>query len=68
MSSFQDDMAQARKVDWSELGITDGKRAGSAYVVVKPEGLAERLREGLAQLVYRSHVPDPRWKSGKVEK
>ena len=45
MSSFQDDMAQARKVDWSELGIMSNKQGRSPYVMVNPEGLAEVMAE-----------------------
>ena len=45
MSSLSDDMVQARKVDWAELGITSKKDSGSPYVMVKPEGLAEVLAE-----------------------
>ena len=45
MSSFQDDMAHARKVHWSELGITGRKRHGGVYVVVKPEGLSDFMAE-----------------------
>ena len=66
MSRLQDDMAQARKVDLSELGITSGKRAGSAYVVVKPEGLAEVMAEaqcksafGLITLYAMMHAKFP---------
>ena len=38
-------MAQARKVDWSEVGITGGKRASGAYVLTKLDGLAEVMAE-----------------------
>lgn len=45
MSSFNDDMALARKVDLSELGITSKKDSGGPYVMVKPEGLADVMAE-----------------------
>ena len=55
---------------WKRGWLAEGKERGGLAEGLAwglPEGLAEVLPEALAQLVYQSHVPDPRWKSGKVK-